>query len=315
MGLVRPDPDKVDSRYLLYAYLGSEFQEVLRRHTVQGATVERILLTEFPDFPLRVPPLPEQRRIAAVLGALDDKIELNRKMNRTLEEMAQAIFKSWFIDFDGHDDLVDSELGPIPRGWSAGTLEAVADLNPTSWSQKTHPDTVEYIDLSNTSAGQVFDVVSYAWNDAPSRARRVLEPWDTIFGCVRPANRSYALIHESGWTGSTGFAVLRGKKSAYAPFIYLAAVEDSNVARLARVADGAAYPAVRPNVVHESPVVVPDEETLIRFNEVTRPLLARIAHNDRESRTLADLRDTLLPKLISGELRVPEAEAAVGSVL
>ena len=266
---------------------------------------------------IAVPPLPEQRRIAAVLGALDDKIELNRKMNRTLEEMAQAIFKSWFIDFDGVPDseMVESELGPIPRGWEVGTLKAVADLNPNSWTTKKHPPSVRYVDLSNTSLGRILDTTDYDWDDAPSRARRILQPWDTVFGCVRPGNRSYALVHDDGLTGSTGFAVLRARERSGQCFVYLAAIEETNVARLTRVADGAAYPAVRPNVVHETPCVIPAPAVLRNFDDTVRPLLTRTGANSAEAATLAALRDALLPKLISGEIRVPEAEEAVEAVL
>ena len=90
MGLMRPNPQKLDSRFLLYYYLGPEFQDVIRERTIYGSTVERIALIEFPKFPLRIPPLAEQKAIASVLGALDDKIELNRRMNATLEAMARC---------------------------------------------------------------------------------------------------------------------------------------------------------------------------------------------------------------------------------
>lgn len=268
-------------------------------------------LTSLKECVVPLPPLDEQRRIAAVLGALDDKIELNRKMNRTLEEMAQAIFKSWFIDFDGHDDLVDSEIGPVPRGWEVGTLGDLADLNPESWNKLTRPASISYVDLSNTKWGAIEAVTEFQAGDAPSRAQRVLRPRDTIVGTVRPGNGSYALVARSGLTGSTGFAVLRPKDPESAPMIYLAATRRENIDRLAHLADGGAYPAVRPEIVAATPTVVPPAAALAGFAANVDPLLQRVATNRAESRTLADLRDTLLPKLISGELRVPEAEALV----
>ena len=258
---------------------------------------------------VRWPPLSEQRRIANVLATLDNKIDSNEKINLTLGKMSQALFRSWFIDFDHNPtNLVDSVLGSIPKGWRVGTLEEVADLNPRSWTKKKHPDAIEYVDLSNTSHGRILNTTHYSWPDAPSRARRVLEPWDTIFGCVRPRNRSYALVHEEGLTGSTGFAVLRAKSPTGVAFVYLSTITDTNVARLTRVADGAAYPAVRPHVVHETPCVIPPDSVLADFDRIVRPLLEQIGRNEKESRTLAELRDTLLPKLTSGEIRVPEVE-------
>ena len=136
----------------------------------------------------------------------------------------------------------------------------------------------------------------------------MLRPGDTIVGTVRPGNGSYAFISEGGLTGSTGFAVLRPSTPQYAQFVYLAATAAENIDALAHLADGGAYPAVRPEVAAATPVVRPDYEVLGRFSLASGPLLAKMAQNERESRTLAALRDALLPRLISGELRVKDAE-------
>lgn len=279
------------------------------------------------------PRLPEQRAIAHILGALDDKIELNRRMSETLEAMARALFKAWFVDFEpvrakmegrwrrgetlpglpAHlydlfpDRLVDSQLGEIPEGWSATTLAEFASLNPESWTKHTRPELIRYVDLSNTKWGRVENVTECIAEEAPSRAQRVLRPGDTIVGTVRPGNGSYALIAEEGLTGSTGFAVLRPLRSNYIELVYLAATVRENIEALSHMADGGAYPAVRPEVVSATQVWHPKEELICEFSQRVAPMLAGIADNERESRTLAALRDTLLPKLISGELRVQDA--------
>ena len=304
---------------------------------------ERLNLPTIRQLPVAVPPLPEQRTIAHILGTLDDKIELNRRMNETLEAIARALFKSWFVDFlpvranmearnrkartqtgdpirakaEGRDpglpkplaDLFpdafeDSELGEIPKGWAVGALSDVASLNPESWSKETHPEIINYIDLSNVKWGSIDAVVGYRQQDAPSRAQRVLRSGDTIVGTVRPGNGSYAFINANGLTGSTGFAVLRPHRSEYAQFIYLAGTAAENIEALAHLADGGAYPAVRPDVVIATPMIRPRDKVLARFSIFGDSLLAKIAQNESESRTLAALRDTLLPKLISGELRL-----------
>jgi type I restriction enzyme S subunit len=291
--------------------------------------------------PVTVPTDPhEQRAIAHILGTLDDKIELNRRMSETLEAMARALFKSWFVDFDPvrakvegrwqrgqslpglpahlYDlfpaRLVDSELGEIPEGWKVGALGDLSLLNPEVWTKDTRPAQLNYVDLSNTKWGRIQAVTSYEAADAPSRAQRVLRPADTIVGTVRPGNGSYAFISEHGLTGSTGFAVLRPQKAEYAEFVYLAATAADNIDALAHLADGAAYPAVRSEVVAATPIVRPHDEVLGRFSQAAGPLLAKIAHTERESRTLAALRDALLPKLISGELRVKDAERFVQKI-
>jgi type I restriction enzyme S subunit len=208
--------------------------------------------------------------------------------------------------------LVDSELGEIPEGWEAGTLADMSSLNPEVWSKETRPAVVNYVDLSNTKWGRIEAVTAYAQEAAPSRAQRVLRRGDTIIGTVRPGNGSYTFISEDGLTGSTGFAVLRPLQSQYAEIVYLAASATENIERLAHLADGAAYPAVRPEVVAVTEIAKATHEVLRAFSRSASPLLSRMAANDRASRTLAALRDTLLPKLISGELRVKDAERFVG---
>ncbi len=126
MGLLRPHPDKVDARYLSYAYLGPEFQSTIRENTLSGATVDRIPVGEMPSWPLQLPDLDSQRLIATILGSIDALIENDRQRLEVLEEMARTIYREWFVKFryPGHEDgtLVDSALGPIPEGWSTATL-------------------------------------------------------------------------------------------------------------------------------------------------------------------------------------------------
>ncbi len=309
--VIRPG-GRVHARFLAY-YINSPLGAHLVHARNVGSVQIHFNIGAARSLPFPLVPIDEQRRIAAVLGALDDKIELNRRMNRTLEEMAQAIFKSWFVDFDGHDpaDMVDTDCGPIPKGWNRTSLGQLADLNPEVWGKSTRPATLEYVDLSNTKWGRIESTTTYAAEDAPSRAQRVLRVGDTIVGTVRPGNGSYALILLGGLTGSTGFAVLRPRKVAYASFVYLAATREDNIERLAHLADGGAYPAVRPDLVSGTDAVRADEATLDSFAGAVDPLLARVAQNEAQSRTLAALRDVLLPKLISGEIRVPEAAAAI----
>lgn len=300
-----------------------------------GSAVPILNKSSFGQFKIVLPPRPEQRAIAHILGTLDDKFELNRRMNETLESMARALFKSWFVDFEPvrakaegrdtglpqviadlfPDSFEDSELGEVPKGWSVGTLGDVALLNPESWSKNTRPDVISYVDLSNTKWGYIEAVTNYALNDAPSRAQRVLRPLDTIVGTVRPGNGSYAFIAEDGLTGSTGFAVLRPRKVVNAEFIYLAATSSENIEALTHLADGGAYPAVRPEVVAASQVIIPDDNVLTQFSLNTSNILARIASNERESRTLAMQRDVLMPKLLSGEIRITEAEKLVAAAV
>jgi type I restriction enzyme S subunit len=170
------------------------------------------------------------------------------------------------------------------------------------------------VDLANTKWGTVESTQIHSWANAPSRARRVLRPGDTIVGTVRPSNGSYALIDQDGLTGSTGFAVLRPKAPVYRELVYCAATAPENIERLSHLADGAAYPAVRPDVVSDTEFVLATPPVLDAFAALCAPLIARCESNKRENKLLAATRDLLLPKLMSGELRVRETDQLVKGV-
>ncbi len=314
---------ELDTRWAYYQLLTQDINGM-----DSGSAIPSTSREDFYGLPVDVPPLPEQRRIANVLGALDDKIELNRRMNETLEAMARAIFQDWFVDFgpvraklEGRepylplelwdlfpDRLVDSELGEIPEGWEVKALGQVANLNPESWSKSNRPARVEYVDLANTKWGVIESTRQFLWKDAPSRARRILRSGDTIVGTVRPGNGSYSLIENDGLTGSTGFAVLQPSHPRFRELVFLSATAPDNLEWLAHRADGAAYPAVRPEIVSETKVAIPGDESRVldRFSETVGVSLDRMESARAESRTLAALRDALLPKLVSGEMRVVE---------
>ncbi|CAN5768324.1 hypothetical protein BH20ACI3_BH20ACI3_22330 [soil metagenome] len=322
---------EVEGKWLYY-YLKSPDAQQLIHEYARGTTQQYIPLGALRDFPIVLPAdYEEMRLITYILGTLDDKIELNRRMNETLEAIARALFKSWFIDFDPvrakaegrdtglpkpladlfPDSFEDSDLGEIPKGWRLETLTSVASLNPESWAKDTRPEIIEYVDLSSTKWGRIDEIMRYKQEAAPSRAQRVLRPGDTIVGTVRPGNGSYALVSDDGLTGSTGFAVLRPLRPDYGAFVYLAATSTDNIERLSHLADGAAYPAVRAEVVLATQVIKPAEHVTETFSHVVGALLAKLAENERESLTLVVVRDTLLPKLISGELRVKQAERMI----
>lgn len=275
------DQTRADFRFVFYQLLHarSELQSLATGAAQQNLSGTLIKSLKFP-----YPPLPEQRAIAHILGTLDDKIELNRRRNQTLEAMARALFKDWFVDFgpvhakmEVREAYLPADLWQLfpdrlddegkPEGWRCATPASFASLNPESWTKKNAPHEIRYVDLSNTKQGTIEGAARMPWSEAPSRAQRVLRPGDTIVGTVRPGNKSVALIADEGMTGSTGFAVLRPQEKYFRDFVFLAATSPENIERLSHLADGAAYPAVRPDVVLASPVTVPPGEVV---NDVLR---------------------------------------------
>ena len=324
--VIRGRPDVTDNDF---AYYLTQWEEV-RNYAIGRMTGtsgrQRVPVDSLDHLTVPLPPLPEQRAIAHILGTLDDKIELNRRMNETLEAMARAVFQDWFLDFgpvraklEGRepylpsepwdlfpDCLVDSKWGEVPEGWEVRTLRELSNLNPESWSKTNSPANVEYVDLANTKWGVIESTQLFSWKDAPSRAKRVLRPGDTIVGTVRPGNGSYSLIGEDGLTGSTGFAVLRPLNPRFRELVYLAATASDNIEWLAHRADGAAYPAVRPEIVAETQITIPATEAdlLNWFSKSVGSILNKMESTKMESRSLDAQRNALLPMLVSGELWV-----------
>lgn len=305
-------------------------------HSRLNTTVQATLnLGDLARLPILLPPAPERNAIAHILGTLDDRIDANRRVAATLEEMARALFRAWFVTFEPvrakaegrwrpgqtlpglpaslydtfPDRLVETEHGEIPEGWRLGALSDIATLNPEVWTRATRPAAINYVDLANTKWGRIETIQHLARDEAPSRAQRVLKPGDTIVGTVRPGNGSFAFVATVGLTGSTGFAQLRAKQERVSALIYLAATAQENIEALTHLADGAAYPAVRPEVVAATRVMIPGQKAIEAFDVQAANWLMRTSIAEQESRALATIRDSLLPKLVSGAIRVKDAEA------
>jgi type I restriction enzyme S subunit len=328
------DPAKADP-YFIYYYLRSPIglHQLLSNTSQVGVPAIAQPTSSLKAIEISLPvDVDEQRSIVHILRTLDDKIELNRRMNETLEAIARAVFKSWFVDFDPvrakasgeppesicrrlgltpdllalfPDRLVDSEFGEIPEGWEIGSIADHCYLNAESWTAKTLPEKLHYVDLANAKNGEISEVQVFSSSAAPSRARRVLRSGDTIVGTVRPGNRSFALIGEGvpQLTGSTGFAVLSPRRPELRELVYFLATSDENIDRLSRLADGAAYPAVRPEVVTAGTCVVPTPDVIGTFHGTIVAMIDYQMANQINSNTLASTRDALLPKLLSGELK------------
>jgi type I restriction enzyme S subunit len=314
----------LDNTFLKYLLMSPAQQAILSGYAT-GTTVAGISQKSLRSVPISPPLYRDQVAIGRLLRSLDDKIELNRRMNETLEVMARAIFKDWFVDFgptqakmEGHAPYLAPETWAFfpdhldeddkPTGWNWTPLTDYSLLNPEAWSRDNAPHEIEYLDLASVKWGVIESTQRILWSDAPSRAQRILRAGDTVVGTVRPGNGSYSLVGEDGLTGSTGFAALRPKRAEYREVVYLAATSTENIQRLTHLADGGAYPAVRPDVVGATKVCRPTEFVLSAFSRACAPILDRMEANKQENRTLASTRDLLLPKLMSGEIHIKDAE-------
>jgi type I restriction enzyme S subunit len=333
MVLIRPDPRRVDHRYLLY-WLNSP---ILASHTSgfrDGSVAERFNLPTIRALPVAVPPLRIQHAIAHILGALDDKIELNRKMNETLEQMARAIFKACFTypfeglpmlmsgkppssfplpvgevgrrSSEGHLELLDSPRGKIPKGWKVKPLPEAIEVNPPRVLRKGC--IAPYLDMQNMPA-RGHRPAGWIQRAFGSGTRYV--NGDTLVARITPCleNGKTAFVDflgdgQVGW-GSTEFLVLRPKPPLPEYHGYLLArSEEFRSHAIQNMTGSSGRQRVPPECLAQFDVVVPDATVAVRFGTLVAPLAQRIRGNSEQSRTLAAVRDALLPKLMSGEVRV-----------
>lgn len=302
---IRLPPGPLRSRYLFY-YLGHPDIRAWVVGHAQGATMPNLNTSILRNLPVAFPPIKEQDEIVSVLAALDDKIELNRKMNRSLEEIAQTLFRAWFVDFEGESDLVESELGPIPRGWEVVPLADEFELTMgQSPPGSTYNETGEGLPFYQgaTDFGFRFPALRVFCIEP----KKVAERGDTLVSVRAPVGRVNRAAARC--CIGRGVAALRHRSGAESYTYFVAKHLEERFERFN--AEGTVFGSISKKDFLRIPVLKPPSDLLQRFSEVIEPVDKRVEIASNQSRTLADLRDTLLPKLISGEIRVPEAEEAV----
>ena len=262
-----------------------------------------------------LPTFSTQEKIASILKSLDDKIEVNRKINENLEQQAQALFKSWFVDFEPFKDgeFVESELGMIPKGWRMGALGDICVTNKRSYKGDFAHE-IEYIDTGSVTNNVIESTqfLNPATDKIPSRARRAVTEGDIIYSSVRPNQRHFALLFNpaSNTVVSTGFVVITANWSGYRYYIYQYLIQDEIVDKLQAIAEQSVstFPSLNAADITNLKIVIPPNDIVGDFAAICCSFIQQIEKNQQESRRLATLRDTLLPKLMSGELKVNEVE-------
>lgn len=327
---VRPNKEIIDPRYLSYFFGLPSFKEHIRAIAV-GATMPSLNTKILSDVIIYYPPLPEQRAIAHILGTLDDKIELNRQMNETLEAMARAIFKSWFVDFDPvrakaegrdtglpeeiaelfPDSFEETEVGEVPKGWKYCSAETVADVGigktpPRKESEwfSTNPDDIRWASIRDMgeSGTYILDTTEYLTSEAVDKFNIRLVPNNTVLLSFK---LTIGRVTLTDGEITTNEAIAHFKlydefhlSNEYL-YLYLQKFDYTKLGSTSSIAQ-----AVNSKTIKAMPILVPEESVITEFTGRFVSIFDKIKMNQRESRTLAELRDTLLPKLISGELRV-----------
>jgi len=326
---LRGKPDVLDNTFLKFLLQSNPVQEELRSRGT-GTTVVGIRQSELRKLSLTLPPLAQQKAIASVLGTLDEKIELNRRMNATLEAMARALFQSWFVDFDPvrakldgrlpaaldsataalfPKHLEDSPLGHIPKGWTAGRLGDIGTNSRRGVKPRDIAPNTPYIALEHMPRRCI---ALGDWDDFADVAsgKSTFTKGEILFGKLRPYFHKVGVAPFDG-VCSTDILVLAPKSPEWLGFLLGHASSDELIQFTDLASTGTKMPRTNWRDISSFKVALPPKPIADAFTRTIQPMLDRIHANLHQSRALANLRDTLLPKLLNGELRVNEVKAKV----
>jgi type I restriction enzyme S subunit len=300
--LLRPDGEKLYPPFLRWLVSGPEWWNQIQKYLNAGAIFNSLKCADIPNFELSIPPLSIQRRIADILSALDGKIELNRQTNATLEAIAQAIFKEWFVDFNfpgATGEMVESELGMIPRGWRAGRLGDICNVtmgqSPPGESYNETGDGIPFYQ-GRTDFGFRFPTQRVFTIDA----KRFAKQFDTLVSVRAPVGdmniatenccigRGLASVIEKNGNYSFTYYSLRELTEKFKSF------EDN----------GTVFGSINKTDFENMLCIVPNTEAISAFEDKCRSIDENIFNNEKQSVTLVAIRDALLPKLMSGEIEV-----------
>ncbi len=335
MVALRANRDLVDPGYLLAALRSRIVQERIKSLNVDSV-IPHFKKTDFDKLFIPLPSRSEQQFIGGLYLDFSWRIELNRKTNETLEAMAKAHFKSWFVDFDPvrakaegrstglpaeisdlfPDSFEDSELGEIPSGWEIGRLEEILEIDPQR--QLRRGSISPYLEMKGvpTSGHSAVDVITREFSSG-SKFRN----GDTLLARITPCleNGKTAFVDflkngETGW-GSTEFIVMCGRREEVNPFAYyLARSEVFRNNAIQNMVGSSGRQRVPSDAVSGFTLPLPPEEILVKFGLLATDLMRRISATADQSVILSRIRDALLPKLISGEIRIPDAEKMLEEV-
>jgi len=299
---LRGKPGLLDSTFLKFAMQAEFIQNQLRARAT-GTTVLGIRQSELRKVLLPVPPLAQQYGIAKILRALDGRIDLNRRMNETLEEIGQAIFKSWFAGFTQAAEAEQLD------GWKDGKFGDLAENIRVQVAPGSLAETTPYVGLEHMPRKSI---ALTEWGKAGSLASNkfVFKAGDILFGKLRPYFHKVSVAPVDG-VCSTDVLVIRPKEPQWFSFVLGHASSSEMVDYADAGSTGTKMPRTSWDELRRFEIAIPPSQLAEKFNNFVLPLVARIRSNVHESLTLASLRDTLLPRLMSGEIRLKQAEEIV----
>uniref|UniRef100_UPI003FEEB134 restriction endonuclease subunit S n=1 Tax=Prevotella sp. TaxID=59823 RepID=UPI003FEEB134 len=302
-----------DNDFVYYLTKTPLFRDTAIKSMVGSSGRQRAQMDVLENLKMLVPKdISDQRRIASILSSLDRKIELNNKINADLEEMAQAIFKNWFVDFEPFKDgkFVDSELGMIPEGWRVGTIGDIVEFqNGFAFSSKDFSENGEYkiITIKSVQDGCLVTEGSSKVTEYPTKmpAYCKLQSGDILLSLTGNVGRC-CLVTETNLLLNQRVAKIKAKECYDNSFSYALFRLKETKELLISISRGTAQANLSPVEASKLPMVIPSEDARKKFSMISGSIMDKITSIHIENRTLSTLRDTLLPRLMSGEIEVPE---------
>jgi len=308
MGLVRPDPTKVNPRYLYYYFLTSSWRRVVESNVISGATVDRIPLSRFPEFEVSIPSLPIQQQIASILSAYDDLIENNRRRIQLLEESARLLYKEWFVHlrFPGHEHvkIIDS----VPEGWLVGTIGDFFDINSGGTPSRKHPEFFEgkinWVKTQELNEDFIFNSEEKITETALKKSSATLFPANTILVSIYGGTNigRTGIVAVPSASNQACVALFPRHKSAN--FIYAQLFIQHTREFLIGIAQGAAQTNISQQTLRKIPMTMPPESVMGNFLGICSPIYEQFRNLNQTNNSLAKARDLLLPRLMNGDIAI-----------
>lgn len=303
------NPEIVESSYLYYQLQSPHFKSYIHLMST-GSTIKHISLKTMRDYVFELPSLADQRRIVSILSSLDRKIELNNKINADLEEMAQAIFKNWFVDFEPFKDgkFVDSELGMIPEGWKVGTLgefcKCLLGGTPSRSKEEYWNGEVNWINSGEINKFRILEASEKITELGLAKSATKLLPKKTTVLAITGATLGQVSLLEIDTCANQ--SVIGVLENTEVPYEYIYPFIKDRIEMLIQHQTGGAQQHINKDNVESLIFLLPAINVLEDYISLVSPMYKRIESQCFENLYLSTLRDTLLPRLMSGELEVPE---------
>lgn len=312
----------INKNYIKYLLMDKRFQDYIKNYAT-GTTILNVSLKTMRNFKFYLPDLNTQSKVTSILENIDSLIENNKAIIVNLEKISTSLFKHWFIDFEfpneegnpyksSGGEIVESELGEIPKGWVSSNISEVCLLNKGSYSKKDEWSLINYLDTSSITNNSISNIqlIDVQKEKVPSRARRKLLPNDIVYSTVRPNQYHYGLIKNplTNMIASTGFTVIRSRGEYPNDLIYMWLTQKEVTQHLQSVAEQStsAYPSIKADDIGKLKILIPPKKLIDKLNNIISNNHNQIWGYQQENKKLSELRDTLLPKLLSGEIEIPD---------